>query len=103
MRGLTNQFLLNTIDRLAPKDYQPLEDRIMSQATSYFSIAVAVIILLVDLWAIVSVFRSDKTVGVKAAWAIGLILFPVVGLIVWGVAGPRGIKEGPSSPEHSKG
>lgn len=47
----------------------------MSQATSYFSIAVAVIILLVDLWAIVSVFRSDKTVGVKAAWAIGLILF----------------------------
>ncbi|MGR6616679.1 PLD nuclease N-terminal domain-containing protein [Pseudomonas rhodesiae] len=75
----------------------------MSEATSYFAIAVAVIILLVDLWAIVSVFRSDKTVGVKAAWAIGLIIFPVIGLIVWGVAGPRGIKEGPSSPEHSKG
>ncbi|WP_156400816.1 hypothetical protein [Pseudomonas sp. Root329] len=35
----------------------------MSEATSYFSIAVAVIILLVDLWAIISVFRSDKTVG----------------------------------------
>jgi hypothetical protein len=51
----------------------------------------------------ISVFRSDKTVGVKAAWAIGLIIFPVVGLIVWGVAGPRGIKEGPTSPEHSKG
>ncbi|MNR30365.1 hypothetical protein D3C85_1478150 [compost metagenome] len=75
----------------------------MSQATSYFSIAVAVIILLVDLWAIVSVFRSDKTVGVKTAWAIGLILFPVIGLIVWGVPGPRGIKEGPTSQEHSKG
>jgi hypothetical protein len=61
----------------------------MSEATSYFAIAVAVIILLVDLWAIVSVFRSDKTVGIKAAWAIGLIVFPVLGLIVWGVAGPR--------------
>lgn len=75
----------------------------MSEATSYFSIAVAVIILLVDLWVIISVFRSDKTVGIKAAWAIGLIIFPVLGLIVWGVAGPRGIKQGPTSPEHSKG
>lgn len=76
---------------------------IMSQATSYFAIAMAVIILLVDLWAMISVFRSDKPVGVKAAWAIGLIIFPVLGLIAWGVAGPRGIKEGPTSPEHSKG
>jgi hypothetical protein len=75
----------------------------MSEATIYFAIAVAVIILLVDLLAIVSVFRSDKTVGIKAAWALGLIIFPVLGLIVWGLAGPRGIKEGPSSPEHSKG
>ena len=75
----------------------------MNEAASYFSIAVAVIILLVDLWAIVSVFRSNKSVGVKAAWVIGLIVFPVLGLIVWGIAGPRGVKEGPSSPEHSKG
>lgn len=75
----------------------------MSEALSYFAIAMAVVILLVDLWAIVSVFRSDKSVGVKAAWAIGLIVFPVIGLVVWGITGPRGIKEGPSSPEHSKG
>ncbi|MFJ3366558.1 PLD nuclease N-terminal domain-containing protein [Pseudomonas sp. NPDC086251] len=75
----------------------------MTEATSYFAIAMAVIILLVDLWAMISVFRSDKPVGVKAAWAIGLVIFPVLGLIVWGVAGPRGIKEGPTSPEHSKG
>ena len=75
----------------------------MSEAISYFLIAIAVVILLVDLWAMVSVFRSDKTVGVKAAWAIGLIIFPMAGLIVWGIAGPRGIKEGPTSPEHSKG
>lgn len=75
----------------------------MPEAMSYFAIAMAVIILLVDLWAIVSVFRSYKTVGIKAAWAIGLIVFPVIGLIVWGIAGPRGVKEGPSSPEHSKG
>jgi hypothetical protein len=75
----------------------------MPDTVSYFWIAVMALILLVDLWAIVSVFRSQKTVGTKAAWAIGLILFPVLGLIVWGLAGPRGIKQGPTSPEHSKG
>ena len=69
----------------------------MSESGSYFSIAFAVIILLFDLWAIVSVFRSDKTVGVKAAWIIGLIIFPMLGLIVWCIAGPRGTGEGPTS------
>lgn len=75
----------------------------MSDAVIYFWITVAAIILLLDLWVMVSIFRSDKTVGIKAAWAIGLIIFPVLGLIVWGVAGPRGIREGPTSAEHSKG
>ena len=75
----------------------------MSQATSYFAIAVAVFILLVDLWAIVSVFRSDNTVRVKAGWAIGLTVFPAIGFAPWRLAGSRGIKEGPTSPEHSKG
>jgi hypothetical protein len=35
----------------------------MSEASSYFAIAIGVIILLVDLWAMISVFRSDKAVG----------------------------------------
>ncbi|MBD0704251.1 PLDc_N domain-containing protein [Pseudomonas sp. Fig-3] len=75
----------------------------MSELASYFWIGVVVLLLLVDLWAIISVFRSDKTVGTKAGWALLLIILPVVGLVIWGVAGPRGVKEGPSSPEHSKG
>ncbi|MBC3387404.1 PLD nuclease N-terminal domain-containing protein [Pseudomonas sp. SWRI12] len=75
----------------------------MSELASYFWIAVAVLLLLVDLWAIISVFRSDKSAGTKAGWALLLIILPVLGLVIWGVAGPRGIKEPPSSPEHSKG
>lgn len=75
----------------------------MSSALTLFFIGAAVIILLLDLWAIVSVFRSDKKVESKALWALGICLFPVIGLAVWGVAGPRGVVEGPSSPEHSKG
>ncbi|OPA87859.1 hypothetical protein BFW88_17785 [Pseudomonas fluorescens] len=36
--------------------------------------------------------RSHKTAGIKAAWAIGLIIFPLLGLIVWGLAGGRGVR-----------
>lgn len=77
----------------------------MGDLATYFWIAVAAIILLVDLWAMVSVFRSDKSDAVKVMWALILLLLPVVGLAIWGVAGPRGIKRGtgPTSPEHSKG
>lgn len=77
----------------------------MNDPMRYFLIALATIILLVDLWAIVSVFRSDKPDAVKVLWSLLLVLFPVVGLLIWGFAGPRGIKPGtgPTSPEHSKG
>lgn len=72
---------------------------------TYFWIAVAAIILLLDLWAIVSVFRSDKADATKIIWALLLVVLPVIGLAIWGIAGPRGIKRGtgPSSPDHSKG
>lgn len=66
-----------------------------------FWIALAVIVMLGDLWAIVSIFRSSKGVEAKALWALLIILFPVLGLVIWGVLGPRGITP-PSSPEHSK-
>ena len=73
------------------------------EPTGLFTGVVSLIILLLDIWAIVSVFRSIKSIGVKIAWALGIIIFPLIGLAVWGVAGPRGIKNGPTSPEHSKG
>lgn len=77
----------------------------MSEPVTYFWIVLAAIILLVDLWAMVSVFRSDKTDATKIMWSLMLVVLPVLGLAIWGVAGPRGIKRGtgPTSDEHSKG
>jgi len=75
----------------------------VSQAGMWFAIGAAVILLLVDLWAINSVFRSDKSSGTKTMWAIVILLLPVVGLAIWGLEGPRGVVTGPTSPEHSKG
>jgi hypothetical protein len=75
----------------------------MSATTTYLLIAFAGLIVLLDLWAIVSVFRSDTGVGTKSFWAILISLLPLLGLVAWGVAGPRGMKPAPSSAEHSKG
>ncbi|WP_217474095.1 PLD nuclease N-terminal domain-containing protein [Stutzerimonas stutzeri] len=61
----------------------------MSDAVSYLAIAAAVIVIALDLLAIVSVFKSDRTVGAKALWAIGIALFPVLGLVFWLIVGLR--------------
>lgn len=74
----------------------------MPDSVIYFSIAIAAIFVLVHLWAVISVFRSDKNVGTKTLWALLIWMFPVIGLIIWGIAGPCGHGEGPTSSEHSK-
>lgn len=74
----------------------------MPDSVIYIFITIAAVIVLVHLWAVISVFRSDKTVGTKTRWALLIWIFPIIGLVIWGIAGPRGHGEGPSSPEHSK-
>ncbi|MDP9940596.1 PLD nuclease N-terminal domain-containing protein [Ectopseudomonas alcaliphila] len=74
----------------------------MSDPVIYFSITIAALIVLLHLWAVISVFRSDKSVGTKTLWALLIWMFPVIGLVIWGIAGPLGYTQGPSSPEHSK-
>lgn len=66
-------------------------------------VAIGVIVLLVDLWAIASVWHTTKSSGTKLGWAIVILALPVIGLVIWGIAGPRGVAQPPSSKEHSKG
>jgi len=47
------------------------------------------IILVADVWAIVkTVGSSASTVG-KVFWIVLILILPVLGLIIWLVAGPR--------------
>ena len=71
--------------------------------TTFFWVALAVIVLLVDLWAIANVWHTTKFSGTKAGWTVLILVLPVIGLIVWGIAGPRGVAIPPTSKEHSKG
>ena len=48
------------------------------------------IILALDIWAIVSIIGSNATTGSKVLWTLLVLILPVLGFIIWLVAGPRG-------------
>lgn len=49
-----------------------------------------IVLLLLDIWAIVSLVQSSVSNGAKVLWALGIIIFPLIGFVVWLLAGPRG-------------
>ena len=51
---------------------------------------ISLVILALDIWAIVSIVRSDATGGKKVLWVLLILILPVLGLILWGIMGPRG-------------
>ncbi|MCL6252280.1 PLD nuclease N-terminal domain-containing protein [Altererythrobacter sp. KTW20L] len=46
--------------------------------------------LLLAIYAIYNVLTSGASTAAKIGWTIGLIVLPVIGFIVWLIAGPRG-------------
>jgi hypothetical protein len=47
------------------------------------------IILVLDIWAIVNIIRSNQSVGTTVLWIVLIIILPVVGLILWFLLGPK--------------
>ncbi|WP_407494515.1 PLD nuclease N-terminal domain-containing protein [Pseudooceanicola sp. MF1-13] len=47
------------------------------------------IILALDIWAIVSIIGSSASTGKKVLWTLLVLILPVVGFIIWLIAGPR--------------
>jgi hypothetical protein len=53
---------------------------------------IGLIILVLDIWGIINVIGSSATNGSKLLWVLLILILPVIGLIAWFVAGPRGSK-----------
>lgn len=47
-------------------------------------------ILALDIWAIINVIKSGAETGIKILWVLLIVFLPVLGLIIWALAGPRG-------------
>ncbi|MFV0887731.1 PLDc N-terminal domain-containing protein [Metapseudomonas otitidis] len=48
------------------------------------------VILALDIWGILNVIKSNAEIGMKVLWILLIVLLPVLGLIIWAIAGPRG-------------
>ncbi|QHF45409.1 hypothetical protein PspS35_17020 [Pseudomonas sp. S35] len=55
----------------------------------YVWIGLAVILLLLELWAINTVLRSTSGWESKGLWLVILIFVPLFGLIAWAAFGPK--------------
>jgi succinate dehydrogenase/fumarate reductase cytochrome b subunit len=47
------------------------------------------IVLVADVWAIISIVQSGASTGNKVLWVVIVAVLPVVGFILWYFLGPR--------------
>lgn len=52
------------------------------------------VILALDIWAILKIIGSSAGTGAKVLWIFLILILPVIGLIIWLIAGPRGATPG---------
>lgn len=56
---------------------------------------IGLLVFIADVWAILNILGSRAGGGAKAVWVIVILLLPVIGLVIWLVAGPRRPAVGP--------
>jgi len=54
-----------------------------------FTGVLGLIHLALVVWAAVSILGSGATQGRKVLWILLMLVFPVVGLVIWLIAGPK--------------
>ncbi len=47
------------------------------------------LVLIADVWAIVSVVQSGAETGKKVLWVVLVVVLPVLGFVLWWFLGPR--------------
>jgi hypothetical protein len=50
---------------------------------------IGLIVFCADIYAILTILKSRATLNAKILWCLLVVLLPVLGLIIWYVAGPR--------------
>ena len=47
------------------------------------------VLLVLDVWAIVSIVNAPVATGRKVIWILVVLILPLLGFLIWLVAGPR--------------
>ena len=48
------------------------------------------IVLALNIWAVVSIISAGVSTGKKVLWILLVLILPIIGFIIWLLAGPRG-------------
>ena len=48
------------------------------------------LVLIADVWAILNIVQSSSSIGKKVLWIVLVLVLPLLGVIIWYFAGPRG-------------
>jgi len=56
---------------------------------SNFTGVIGILHLALVIWAAVSILGSGASQGQKVLWILLVLVFPVIGLIIWILAGPK--------------
>ena len=48
------------------------------------------LVLVADVYAILKIAQSTASTGSKVVWIVVVLIFPVLGFILWFLFGPRG-------------
>lgn len=48
------------------------------------------IIFILDIYALYKIITSSASTGAKILWSLLVLILPLVGLIIWFFAGPKG-------------
>ncbi|HVY24705.1 MAG TPA: PLD nuclease N-terminal domain-containing protein [Steroidobacteraceae bacterium] len=57
----------------------------MGRVTGFWGL----IVLIADVWAIINVVQSNITTGKKVLWTVLILVLPVLGFLIWLIAGPK--------------
>lgn len=49
----------------------------------------AIIVFVLDVWAIASVINTNELTGTKIMWIALIAVLPVIGFLIWYFAGPK--------------
>lgn len=47
------------------------------------------VLLIADIWAVINIFQSRSSTGAKVAWTLLIVILPLLGFVIWLMAGPR--------------
>lgn len=65
----------------------------------YLWITLAVLLALLEVWAIKRIIGSPARAENKMMWIIFVVFLPVLGLLAWGISGPKSRPDVPLSKE----